>query len=429
MPILAELSKRGQPVVLWFETTPPILIFSGLAFVGICLTLVSMGLHLDSVNFAAVGKRLGYLNEINWSVNFSFVVPVAAFFAFASLNNVSQVVRNLSASKMLIREDGVALNDRDLLEHYHRMAGVAVFVGLLLSVLAFVVSWREWYVDCMFAWDPSRGVDGTKDLLMGWNLAPTVPGSQATLSANRVFGFCAFTMQAVAGAVFLLFCTMVVTFAAWIYHFTSEQVGDDLVPDVRSPDERRGFEHFEPFLRNILFASLFFFGVFFLTRLNGAYVLSDSKTLWQFIRSDVFFGFASAQGGLFKNPSQLLYAGPDITKPIVTVGLGMGLTLVLAFLVPVVIVGLSASDSRSRARVEPIRSILRERANFTDEQFDKALDRMAIWPLKYPGPVELLSFLVVAGTCFVFYRLTLVLVGLVIAASLKRVVKILSGKV
>lgn len=188
------------------------------------------------------------------------------------------------------------------------------------------------------------------------------------------------------------------------------------------------FEHFEPFLRNILFASLFFFGVFFLTRLNGAFVLSDSHTLWQFIKSDILFGFTSSQGGIFKNPSQLFYPGPDITTPIVTVGLAMGLTIILSFIVPVAIVGMSASDSRSRVRVEPLRSKLRHSLSIGEEQFDRALESMAIWPLKYPGPVELLSFLVVAGACFIFYRLTLILVGLVIAASLKKVIDILSGE-
>jgi hypothetical protein len=104
------------------------------------------------------------------------------------------------------------------------------------------------------------------------------------------------------------------------------------------------------------------------------------------------------------------------------------LTVGLAFLVPVVIVGLAASDSRSRARVEPIRSRLRARLGIAEPQFDEALGKMVIWPLKYPGPVELLSFLVVAATCFVFYRLTLVLVGMVIIAALKRVLKILSAE-
>jgi hypothetical protein len=197
---------------------------------------------------------------------------------------------------------------------------------------------------------------------------------------------------------------------------------------VLSPEEWRGFEHFEPFLRNILFASLFFDGVFFVTRLNGAYLLSSSKTVWQFIQSDILLGFVSSEDGLFKNASRLRYLGQDYTTLIITVGLGMGLTVGLAFLVPVVIVGLAASDSRSRVRVEPIRSRLRMRLNITEQQFDPALDKMAIWPLKYPGPVELLSFLVVAATCFVFYRLTLVLIGPVVAASLRRVVKILSAE-
>src|ERR1700676_4184839 len=100
MSILSKAAERGRGLVQWFDQTPPILLFSGLAFLGIVLTLVSTVVHLDSIYFAAVQKKVGYLNEINWSVNFSFVVPIAAFFAFASLNSASQVIRNLSASRM-----------------------------------------------------------------------------------------------------------------------------------------------------------------------------------------------------------------------------------------------------------------------------------------------------------------------------------------
>jgi hypothetical protein len=74
MSIFSKATERGRRLVQWLERTPPILIFSGLAFLGISLTLVSTAVHLDSGFFTAVQKKLGYLNEINWSANFSFVV-------------------------------------------------------------------------------------------------------------------------------------------------------------------------------------------------------------------------------------------------------------------------------------------------------------------------------------------------------------------
>lgn len=129
MPIFSKATERGQRLVQWLERTPPILIFGGLAFLGISLTLVSTAVHLDSVFFTTVQKKLGYLNEINWSANFSFVVPVAAFFAFASLNSAPQVIRNLSASGMLVRSSGEPLDGKGLVERYQKMAGTAIFIA------------------------------------------------------------------------------------------------------------------------------------------------------------------------------------------------------------------------------------------------------------------------------------------------------------
>ena len=416
----------GSLIIRRIENIPPILGLAVMALVGVLLTLGSSGAHLNSVYFPGIKKQLGYWHEINWSVNYSFVIPIAFFFALASLNSAVQVIKNLAASQMIVRSDVTPKSERELLESYHRAAGIAVYVAFALCVCAFAFSWHEYYVDCFYNGNPLTLEPTSNGLLPGWNLAPTISSTGASAFSVKLFGFFAFTAEAVAGSIFLIFCTIIITFSSWIYHYTSESVGDELVPNVLSPDPRRGFEHFEPFIRYVLLSSLAFFGVFFLTRLNGAYILSGESTLWQVVKTDILLGFASSLTEVLKTPSQLFFVGPNITQPIVTVGLAMGLTIVFSFIVPVMIVGVSASDSKARCRVNPLRAKLLKQVQITPQEFDQSLGMMVIWPLRYPKPVQLLFFLALAGSCFVFYRITLLLIGLIVFVSLRSVYKLLA---
>jgi hypothetical protein len=415
----------GPRLIAKIERTAPILWLAVAALIGILLTLSSVTAHVNSVYFPQPGKLLGFWHEINWSVNYAFVIPLAIFFALATVNSINQVIRNVAAVNMIVRADGSPVGDQELIERYHKAAGLALYVVAGLSVLALLSSLLEWHADCLYRENPLENPAGINKPLLGWNLAASVPGTQATFVSVRMFGLAAFTSQAAVATIFFMFCVVIITFAAWIYHYTSEQVGDELIPNVRSPDPRRGFEHFEPFIRSMLLAALFLFGVFFLTRLDGAFVLAKDTTLWDFVKSDILFGFASSAKDLIKNPSQFFYVG-SVTEPIVKVALAMALTIMLSFVIPVMIVGMSARDSRARARVDPLRSKLIQRLAIDSKAYDHALDTMTFWPLKYPTVIQLLTFITVAGACFVFFRLTLILVGLIIAVALKKVYSLLT---
>jgi hypothetical protein len=422
-----DTRSLGTRVTEGIEGVPPIIALAVMALYGILLTLGSSMAHVNSVQFQNSKKLLGYWYEINWSLNYSFMVPLAIFFALAALSAIPQNIRNLAVGRMIVNAEAEPKSERELLDHYHKIAGIAIYFAMGLTAASFIYAYHEWYVTCFYAGNPVTSDPASKGLLPGWNLAPTVPSTGASPAALRVFGFFAYTAEGAVGAIFLFFCTMILTFAAWLYGFTSEKVGDELIPNVVSPDKRRGFESFEPFLRNVLLASLFFFGVFFLTRLDNAYVVTkDADTLWQFIKSDIFFGFTSSWADLAKNPSQLFSLGPDLTQAIVTVALGLGLTIILAFVVPVTIVQFAASESLDRARKDPLKSRIIEKLRIPSETFDKNMESMVIWPLKYPRVVELLTFLVVAAVCFACYRLTLVFIGVIIAAALKKLYSILT---
>ena len=49
---------------------------------------------------------------------------------------------------------------------------------------------------------------------------------------------------------------------------------------------------------------------------------------------------------------------------------------------------------------------------------------MVMWPVSYPRPLQLLVFMLFAILCLVFYRLGLVYMGIVFAATLTSVVKV-----
>jgi len=166
-----------------------------------------------------------------------------------------------------------------------------------------------------------------------------------------------------------------------------------------------------------LFASLFFFGVFFLTRLDSAFVRSPHPNIFDFAAKDLGQGFIS------RDTNQKIPHGPmelfdeEIGYSIMAVGSAMGITLFMAFLVPSFILWRSAQISCSRASANLSRLQLPQSTGLTAEEIRAKLKEMTFWPLKYPRPAELTLFLLLGGACFVYYNLTLFLIGACIARA------------
>ena len=58
------------------------------------------------------------------------------------------------------------------------------------------------------------------------------------------------------------------------------------------------------------------------------------------------------------------------------------------------------------------------------DECKKRIEAMDFWPMRYPRPNQLILAAVLAMGCFVFYRLTLVLAGFVLAVALKEAIRI-----
>jgi hypothetical protein len=411
---VAHTIPDAAPLLARLEDIPPIAIAGVALLFGVVLMFGSLIAGVSS--FVAHGKLYGYWYSVNWSLNFVLVIPIAIYFAANTFACIRDLVFSLVASGMIVRPQGKPPTELQILDEWHEFGRSSVIIGLALSGIAFIASWIEFYYSCFVLGRHLSEIGQAGGPVLSWTLAPYFNG--ANLSGARLFGFVAFTAQGFAASAFLIFVTVMLAFATWIFRFTSNRVTEELIPDLKSTDTRRGFERFEPLIVNLLLAACFFFGLFFLTRLDSAFVLSPHSSIFDFAAKDLGEGFIS------HDKNQTVPHGPfelpkdEIHYSVMAVGTGMGVLLFMAFLVPSFILSRSAQISCSRAAANQDRLQLPQRAGLSGEEIRDRLQKMTFWPLKYPRPAELMLFLLLGGACFVYFNLTLFLIGALIARAM-----------
>jgi hypothetical protein len=407
------------------EDIPPIAIAGTAVLIGVLLMFGSLIAGVNSF-VDNKGKLYGYWYSVNWSLNFVLIIPIAIYFAANTFASIRELISSLVGSGMLVRPDGTLLSEREILDNWHEFGTKPLIVGLALSGIAFVASWIEYYYNCFVLGRRLSEIGQSGGPVLSWTLAPYFNG--ANLFGARLFSFVAFTAQGCAASVFLIFVTVMLAFAAWIFRFTSNEVTEELVPDLKSTDTRRGFERFEPLIVNLLLASCFFFGLFFLTRLDSAFVLSSHSSIFDFAAKDLGEGFVSRESNQKITHGPFELPNDEIHYSVMAVGTGMGVMLFMAFLVPSFILSRSAQISCSRAATNQDRLQLPERTGLPGEEIRDRLQKMTFWPLKYPRPAELMLFLLLGGVCFIYYNLTLFLIGALVARATLLFLGVAAGK-
>jgi hypothetical protein len=396
------------------ENVPPVLVLGISMLVGVVLVLASTPCGTSVAQFHNPDKQLGYFSEINWSLNFIVFVPLAMFFFISSVHRIREIIRDLADARMIVDPNGVALSEAELQSEWRTVLSQAARLGVVLGLIGLFASWVEWWIDFRYPDVPIAEALLRSKLGRGWNLAPLLQPPPHHILVAKIFGFAAFTAQGIFAGVYLLFLCIMFGFATWLYRFSMDTTEWELVPDTRSDDRRCGFENFEPLVETLLLAAICCFGVFFLTRLDHAFLDSAAIDLGGFVQSDIWSGFISGIKDLGKASATLFQVG-DIRYSVQMVGTGLVLSLVTAFFIPTILLRQAAEGSRRRA-------IHRNKDN---PGVIGKLDKMVLWPMLYPQPVELLGFLFLAAMCFIYYKLTLLLVGVTLAAIISKFVKAL----
>ena len=398
------------------ENVPPVLVLGISLLVGVALVLASTACGTNVATFSNPAKQLGYFYEINWSLNYILFVPLALYFFMSSFNRIREAIRDLADAGMIVDGQGRTLPETALQSDWRKTLDRFVRVGVVLGLIGLCASWVEWWLDFRYPDVPIAEALLQSKLARGWNLAPLLQPPPHHIVVAKIFGFAAFTAQGIFAAVYLLFLCIIFGFATWLYRFTTDMTEWELVPDTRSDDRRCGFENFESLVETLLLAALCCFGVFFLIRLDHAFLDSTAFDLGGFVQNDIWSGFINGIKDLGKGSATLFQIG-DIRYSVEMAGTGLVLSLVTAFFIPTILLRQAAEVSRRRA-------IHRNQDN---PEVLLKLDRMVLWPMLYPQPVELLGFLFLAAMCFIYYKLTLVLVGVALAAVVTKFVKALQS--
>lgn len=174
-----------------------------IAFVcGVLLLLGAFAGHVDAFTASETKRLFGYVKEINWGLNYVLPIPVALFFCTAAINSISPTIGSLARSRMVVTQNGTAVDHGTLVESWRRYGQSGVLAASCLGAVGILVSAYEWVTVCLV---PAIRMN-TLGLQPGWNIAWSSVEHRASPLYCVIFGFLAFFAQAAVAVGFLFFC-------------------------------------------------------------------------------------------------------------------------------------------------------------------------------------------------------------------------------
>ncbi|MCA1850365.1 MAG: hypothetical protein LC672_04815, partial [Acidobacteria bacterium] len=272
------------------KTLPPPIILLGGVLCGLLLVVASF---VAGVSFRQQpgGKEVGYIYAINWSLNYTIVLPFMLYFLFASFQKVDGLITRLAKNKMVVDEDWRVQSKEALRDGWDGMAMRTAKLRLLLTALALIFCLGEWYLNSALPLYTGQ----TAGLEQDWAVAFAAQDAPAVNKlGNAVFTFFCFLLQWVAASAVLDFCVFMCMFSLLIYRHSQENSAVKIVPDLDSEDARRGFQVFQPLMENVMFTAIFAFAMFYLTRLQNLYLRAPNvNNIGEFVRSEILLGMFS----------------------------------------------------------------------------------------------------------------------------------------
>jgi hypothetical protein len=375
---------------------------------GTALILLSFAFSL--AKFQDGAKHLVWIYELNWSSTFAFFIPVSLFFSSSVLTSIPQIIAMLARGRMVRTEDGELADSTALILNWRHSAEKTARLAAVLGIIGFIVSWIMYFAYCV-----APAFLGAHPGAHSWQNATTIAPGTSSPTEIAIFGFLAYTSQGAAIACYVYYILMVFTFAAWVFEYTKFEPGSGIYPNLSESDSRYGFEQFEPFIENVLFASIAFFFQFFMTRLYYIYLADKSSTsMFDLIARIMGPGFVENVWDLFAHgDASLFYFGSDLHLQDTMMIVATMVVVLSAFLVPTVIVRQAARRSKDRLREAILNDseITTKWYELSAAEAQTRLDNMTFWPIRYAQPMQLLVLMALAGACFFAYKLTLLLIA------------------
>lgn len=362
------------------------------------------------------GQETGYAQAINWSIGFTLMTPIFAFFLLRSFRELEDLPGRLAGRGMIL-DSGYSTHPRAsqlISARWATMRRTYAPWWLGISLLGLAESIGEWAATSML---PLVGIRTPAEGEFDWSVAH-LDGTTIEKVFNGGFSFLVFLQQAWLISLIGFMIFFVLALSALMHDLRRQDRAGRLFPslDGCGKDARLGFEGFAPLFQFFLLSNLFLYAHFFLSRVWNAYLHPGQdeirrQSVWGLIRGPLLSGGESQIQGLgagqisnaillyFQKLGAFNFSG-------IAVSLGALIVLLLSIALLVVTMRRTASDGR-------------------DELLDAGLSRtkqtclteMAIWPLRYPGINTLFGLAVLGAVCMVAYRLGIWFLGMLLVAS------------
>lgn len=422
-----------------------------------------------------VVKQVGYAYAINWWPALSVLLPVALFFAFASVQNMQATFRKLRERRMFSdsqwRAEGSPDVDRELKRVVRQIWTVFAGAAFVISVfvgLAIVFDWL-----CVvhlplaemvpLASVPNHPLEGffaevcskKSAFENDWSIAATftadgparlAPGYSAPGQTwSYIFSAYVYFLLLVETIIVLSYFAFVFALSLAIYNMQMRRSGVIIVPDLKSRDGKRrmGFENFEQvfapciyvviasfvmafcmriqneYLRDVQFENIYLFIIQDISRAADSFVevLLPAILEWEFAKMlDAVFAFgdtiiSAIDVGAFADPNSQA-ATPAVLIVFALVSVALGFVLRDS--------ARHAKDYVVSALRDPARAEMAER--FYGMSAREIADKVAsieVWPLSWPRLRQSIVLVIFGIVCFIFFRLALIWIGFVIERAVR----------
>jgi hypothetical protein len=207
-----------------------------------------------------------------------------------------------------------------------------------------------------------------------------------------------------------------------------------LVPNPKSDDKRLGFELFSEFIERSLICIGVFYGIFYLSRLQNIYLRTSEESMLGFLVDRLLLG-------LLNNPfdlggeTEVFRKGLSVEKDFDFSSIMVSLGAFAVLMIAVYMIGATVRDAAVRARselknnlqVEPKR--VERLFGLGPKEIEARLKGMVFWPVRYIRAREFFGLVILGVSCIFFYKLGLILIGLLLFRVFVDVAKYILGLV
>jgi hypothetical protein len=415
-----------------FDSASPPALFAGYLLFSVLMVIATSACGLGQFPVQVhegQTRTKGFFWELNWGLNHLLFIPVGLFCCSLVNREISRQLGRISGAHMAVDGAFKEMPLADIQKDWEDIRPGPVWFCVIVAI-AMIASWVEWWAGSLgqaLGFIPQEPLEN-----IGWTNAAVVDPNISKV-ANVFLSFLAFTAQGFDVGFFCYTVSIVLAFAIWIYRYddTSER---KIIPNVASADVRRGFEVFEPLMLRLLCMALAFTFVLFLIRMQIIYNSSPSptSTALEFVLKDVVAGFFVDMKAVFLGQQNELFEislAPVYGMVIACVAMVVIVSLVTVF--PTLILFFLAQGSRDALKtcLEQPKCPPCTARGMVKADCAERLKNIDFWPMRYPRPIELLAYIVFAAFCFIFYKFTVALLGVLVMRLVYMVYKVITQSV